>query len=277
VTSPPAVTCDRVVHIYRSDGADTVALAGLDLTIPEGETTAVLGPSGSGKSTLLALLAGLVRPTAGAVYVRGQDLAAHSARELLALRAGTVGMVLQTPARNLLPFASAAENVAFAQRAGRRGRRRPAELLEPLGVGGMARRPAHLLSGGEQQRLALAVALANRPPLLLADEPTSQLDHANAQTIIELLRAANAEFGTTVVLVTHDAAVGAAMQRTITIRDGRVGAEGRAGQEYAVVGRGGTIQLPDDVLDLLPPGTRTRVVRRDDGILLRRSQEDDRE
>jgi ABC-type lipoprotein export system ATPase subunit len=251
-----------------------VALRSVDLVVEEGETVALLGPSGSGKSTLLTLLAGLQRPTAGSLLVRGRDMGRLSERELLSFRAREVGVVLQDPRRNLLPYATAAGNVDFAQLPTRRTkgskRKRTADLLAAVGLGDRAATTVSALSGGEQQRLAVAVAVANGPKLLLADEPTSQLDAQSTSEVVELLRAASTDLGITVVLVTHDPEVGAALGRTVTIRDGRVGAEGRAGEEFAVVGRDGTLQLPSDVLDLLPPGSLTRVVRTDGGVELRR-------
>ena len=169
-----------------------------------------------------------------------------------------IGVVLQNPARNLLAYDTAMGNMAFALRPAmpnsRTRRRWALALLDAVGLAAVGGRRAGRLSGGEQQRLAVAVAVANRPRLLLADEPTSQLDRTSAAAVIDLFRAANADMGTTVVVVTHDADVGDAFGRTITIRDGRVGSEGRAGKEYLVVGRDGTVQLPADALAVLPPG-----------------------
>lgn len=270
----PAVLCDNLVHIYRLEDTEVVALRGVDLQIDYGETLALLGPSGAGKSTLMSLLGGLLRPSAGRLYVAGHDVGKLTNRQLLALRLRDVGVVFQNPGRNLLPYASAQENLAFAQQASRRSRsskrRRGKGLLEAVGLSASARKPVRALSGGEQQRLAVAVGLANGPRVLLADEPTSQLDRANSEAVIELLKAANRDLGTTVVLVTHDPAVGAAMGRTVTIRDGRVGAEGRRGEEYAVVGRDGSLTLPQDVLDVLPPGSLARVHKLASGVELQR-------
>ncbi|MDQ1704464.1 MAG: putative transport system ATP-binding protein [Frankiaceae bacterium] len=269
-----AVRCDNLVHVYGTPGAEVAALRGVDLVVKEGETVALLGPSGAGKTTLLWHLAGLLKPTAGAVEVAGKRLATLSAAELAVLRVREIGVVLQNPGRNLLPYDTAIGNLLFAQRPTRRSgaakRRRAHALLDSVGLGGAATRRAGRLSGGEQQRLAVAVALANSPGLLLADEPTSQLDPVSAAAVIDLIRAANEESGTTVVAVSHDAAVGAALGRTVTIRDGRVGSEGRSGEDYVVVGRDGTVQLPPEMLDTLPPGTLARAVRHDHGVDLRR-------
>ena len=269
------VRCDGLVQVYGAPGQEVTALRGVDLEISAGETVALLGPSGAGKSTLLWLFAGFLRPTAGIVEVCGRRLADLTPRSATNMRLREVGVVMQTPARNLLSYETAAGNVQFAQgptrRSGSVKRRRTAALLDAVGLSGVAHRPAGRLSGGEQQRLALAVALCNGPRLLLADEPTSQLDHRSAASVIDLIRAANEDLGTTIVLVTHDPAVGKAMGRTVTIRDGRVGAEGHAGEEYLVVGRDGSIQLPPDLLEVLPPGSLARAVPTADGVELHRA------
>jgi ABC-type lipoprotein export system ATPase subunit len=269
-----AVHCESVVQIYRVDDLEVVALRGVDLTVGTGQTVALLGASGSGKSTLLSLLAGLLRPSAGQVLVAGRNVGKLTERELLALRRTEVGVLLQNAARNLLPYASALENLTFAQRGTGRRRRdrrlRAGELLDAVGLAGAAATPVHGLSGGEQQRLGLAVSLANGPRILLADEPTSQLDAASGGQVVALLRDARDRWGTTVLVVTHDPAVSAAMDRTVTMRDGRVGAEGHRGEDLAVVGRDGSVQLPAEALEVLPPGSLARVVRREHGVELRR-------
>ncbi|WP_084956914.1 ABC transporter ATP-binding protein [Thermoactinospora rubra] len=265
-----AVRCEGVVQIYKAQDVEVVALRDVDLVVDEGETVALLGPSGAGKTTLLWLLAGLLRPSAGRVRVAGADLAALDQRGLDRLRATQLGVLLQNPSRNLLPYLDAGQNVAFAQRGARRDRRRARELLDRVGLA--ARTVAGRMSGGEQQRLAMAVALANRPRLLLADEPTSQLDAANAQAVIELIRQAAREEGTTAVVVTHDVAVSEALGRTVTIRDGRVGAEGLRGEEFVVVGREGTVQIPPEYHHLLPPGSRARIEPLEDGVAVRRAE-----
>jgi ABC-type lipoprotein export system ATPase subunit len=268
-----AVRCEGLVQVYGTTGQEVTALRGVDLEVADGEMVALLGPSGSGKSTLLWLLAGLMRPTAGIVEVMGTDLRRLTAPGATDMRLRRVGVVMQNPARNLLSHETAYGNVQFAQRPTRRStkakRTRSKALLEAVGLGPVANRRAGRLSGGEQQRLALAVALANGPRLLLADEPTSQLDQGSASAVLDLIRAANQDLGTTVIAVTHDPDVGAALGRTVTIRDGRVGAEGRAGEEYIVVGRDGTIQLPDDLQAVLPPGSLAQARRTAEGVELR--------
>ena len=265
-----AVSCRGLVYIYRLEGYDVVALSGVDLDISAGESIALLGPSGSGKSTLMSVMAGLLRPSAGRLIVGDYDVAKASAAELQQMRASTVGVVLQGTGRNLLPYLTAEQNVRFAQRGGMVDRKRnaphPRDVLATVGLssrGRMRMRP-HQLTPGERQRLALAVALANKPGLVLADEPTSQLDTRARDEVVAALEAVR-RTGTTVVVVTHDPAVGSQMGRTITIRDGRVGAEGRRGEDFAVVGRDGSIHLPSDVLEAFGPGTLVRVWLEPDG------------
>ncbi len=274
-----AVVCDSVVHIYRASGLEVVALRGVDLEVAPGETVALLGPSGCGKSTLLALLAGLLRPSAGQVAVAGRDVGKLSERELLGLRRSAVGVLLQNAGRNLLPYASALDNLTFAQRGGGRGarerRERATGLLEAVGLPEAAGKPVHALSGGEQQRLSVAVSLVNGPSVVLADEPTSQLDAVSATQVVDLLRLARDRWGTAVVVVTHDPVVATAMDRTLSMRDGRVGAQGRYGRQLAVIGRDGSVQLPADVHDLLPPGSLAEVLRRPHGVELRATSDEE--
>ncbi len=271
---PFLVRCENLVHVYGSAGSEVAALRGVDLAVRAGEMVAMLGPSGSGKSTLLWHLAGLLRPTAGTVDVNGHRLSSMSSSELAAFRLREVGIVLQNAGRNLLPYLTATESVMHAQRPAMRPRnvkrRRASELLEAVGLTHVAQHVAGRLSGGEQQRLSLAVALANGPQLLLADEPTSQLDVDSARVVIDLLKAANADYGTTVLVVTHDPAIGEALGRSITIHDGRIGVEGRAGENYLVVGRDGTVQIPADLLEVLPAGALAQATALPDGVQLRR-------
>jgi putative ABC transport system ATP-binding protein len=263
-----AVSCRGLVYIYRLEGYDVVAVAGVDLDIAPGESVALLGPSGSGKSTLLALLAGLLTPAAGRLTVGEFDLAKAGPAELAALRSGTVGVVLQGAARNVLPYLSSEQNIRFAQRGSgsRQSLPTPREVLGLVGLNarGHARARPRQLSPGERQRLALAVALANGPGLLLADEPTSQLDTRARDEVLYALEAVR-RAGTTVVVVTHDPTVAHQMTRTITIRDGRVGGEGRRGEDFSVVGRDGSLHLANDVLRVFTPGTLVEVWLEPDG------------
>ncbi|HEY8456659.1 MAG TPA: ATP-binding cassette domain-containing protein [Actinopolymorphaceae bacterium] len=264
-----AVVCRRVVHIYRVEGSDVVALSGVDLSISSGEMVALVGPSGSGKSTLISLLGGLMRPSAGRIAVGGYDIGKLSDAELNRLRGTEIGVVLQGAARNLLPYASLHRNVWLAQRraAATRGIElaEPEEILDLVGLSGLANAKPPSLTAGQQQRAALAVGIAAGPGLLLVDEPTSQLDSAGRDEVLAALQAVNAKRDTTIVVVTHDPEVGARLGRVVTIRDGRVGAEGRDGQDFAVVAGDGTIQLPPDILGEFPPGTLFLVDRDEDG------------
>jgi putative ABC transport system ATP-binding protein len=271
VSTGLAVRCEGLVHLYSSpDGTEVVALRSVDLHVPAGGRLALIGPSGAGKSTLLALLAGLHRPSAGRLQVGEQELGRLSPAALTAFRAASVGTLLQGAPRNLLPYATAEQNVAHARLAlDRRARRRlppPREVLAGVGATHLAREPVARLSGGEQQRVALAVAMANQPGLLLADEPTSQLDPDGAAATLDALSTVNEQRGTTLVVVTHDPSVGARLGRTVTIRDGRVGAEGQGGEQFAVVSRDGSLQLPQAVRQRWPAGTLLRM--KDDGAAL---------
>jgi ABC-type lipoprotein export system ATPase subunit len=257
-----AVSTRRLVHIYRAEGHDVAALAGVDLRVAAGEFMGLLGPSGSGKSTLLNLIGGLFRPSAGEIRIGDLDLSTASNRELDALRASTVSLMLQSADRNLLPYYSPLDNVVFAQGAARRieGKelRSPRDVLVSVGLEERADAPLASLSPAERQLAALAVALGPGPGVLLADEPTGQLDHRSRERILDTLRTINAEWGTTIVLVTHDADVAVALPRTVTIRDGRIGGEGRSGEEYSVVSADGFLPLPAHALADLPPGTLVR-------------------
>jgi ABC-type lipoprotein export system ATPase subunit len=256
-----AVVTRRLVHIYRTEGQDVAALSGVDLTVGAGAMIGLLGPSGAGKSTLLGLMGGLFRPSAGQIRVGDLELSAASTRQLDELRASTVSLMLQGARRNLIPYCTPRENVEFAQVATRaRGSRvrEPDAVLDSVGLHGFGDAPLDSLTPGQLQLAALAVALAPGPGVLLADEPTGQLDHRARDVVLATLARVNREWGTTIVLVTHDAEVAAALPRTVTIRDGRIGGEGRSGEEYSAVSADGFLPLPAHVLDDLPPGTLVR-------------------
>ncbi|MEV0989182.1 ABC transporter ATP-binding protein [Streptomyces sp. NPDC049949] len=268
-----AIACDRLVRIFSADGVEVQALQGLELTVQRGDLVALVGASGSGKSTLLNILAGLDVPTAGSATVEGFDLLGMSAKDRLRYRREAVGFVWQQTARNLLPFLTAAQNIALPmQLKGRRARGgaaarqadRVARLLEALEIADLAdRRPAEL-SGGQQQRVAIAVAMANDPAVLLADEPTGELDSETGAAIFEAFRTVNRELGATVVIVTHDPLVAGEVRRTVAIRDGRTssevlrrtvtdehGAESVSEREYVMLDRTGRVQLPHKFLEAL--------------------------
>lgn len=277
------IVCDNLVRIYKSEGVEVVALQGLDLLVQKGVLIAVVGASGSGKSTLLNILSGLDVPSAGVARVGGQDLLSMSSAARLRYRRHLVGFVWQQTSRNLLPYLSAAENVLVPMAAAgvprRRRQQRVGELLDLLGVGYCRdRRPAQL-SGGEQQRVSIAVASANEPEVLFADEPTGELDTATSAEVFAGLRTANAELGVTIVVVTHDPTVSDQVQRTVGIRDGRTssevvrrteqtehGHEEVVAEEYAVLDRVGRLQLPRDFTDALQLQRRVRLELESDHI-----------
>ena len=268
------IVCDRLVRIYIAAGIEVQALQGLDLLVAEGEIVALVGASGSGKSTLMNILAGLDTPTAGSVRVAGNDLAAMNARQRLAYRRQVVGFVWQQTSRNLLPYLTAQQNVELPMRlaGGGKAKRqaRSADLLNLLGLGDCLDRRPDQMSGGEQQRAAIATALVNKPKVLLADEPTGELDTATAAEVFGALQRANTELGVTVLIVTHDPAVSAVVRRVVAIRDGRTSTEihrratnGDDGEvahhavEYAVLDRAGRLQLPREMTE--PLGMRDLV------------------
>ena len=277
------VVCDNVVRIYQTETVEVQALQGLDLLVHEGELIALVGASGSGKSTLLNVLAGADAPTAGRARVAGHDLTDLTRAEQVHYRRHVVGFVRQQAARNLVPYLTASQvvdlpmTIAGEPRAVRRPR--TAALLEVLGVAHCAdRRPAEM-SGGEQQRVSIAVALANRPQLLLADEPTGELDSETAAEVFAALRTVNRELGATVVVVTHDAAVSGQVARTVAIRDGRTSSEvlrseetaeaPATAEEYAVMDRAGRVQLPRDYREALDLTRRVRLALAADHVEIR--------
>jgi ABC-type lipoprotein export system ATPase subunit len=263
------IACDRLVRIFTTDGVEVQALQGLDLLVKEGELMALVGASGSGKSTLMNILAGLDVPTAGAAKVAGCDLLTMDAKARLRYRRDVVGFVWQQTARNLLPYLTAAQNVALPMQLRGRSRRtakaeRAEDLLAMLDVQDCRDRRPHQMSGGQQQRVAIAVALANNPSVLLADEPTGELDSATGEQVFAAFRRANEELGTTIVIVTHDQAVASEVRRTVAIRDGRTssevlrrteidaeGQESLVAREYAMLDRAGRLQLPAEYTETL--------------------------
>jgi putative ABC transport system ATP-binding protein len=258
------VICAGVVHIYPGESGPIVALRNVDLHVRPGEMLALLGPSGSGKSTLLSVLSGLLVPAGGHVLVAGHDMARSDPAELSRLRATELALLLQGALPNLIPYATVLENLAFAQRGARRRRwplsSSPGELVDTFGLGPVAHRPVHQLSSGERQRAAVASAVATSPRLLLADEPTNQLDPVGREAVIDSLRKAQALTGATIIVVTHDVATAEACPRTLTIAHGAIGSEGRGGRRFAVIGRDGAVQLPAEVITRYPAGSLFRVV-----------------
>ncbi|HZT44595.1 MAG TPA: ABC transporter ATP-binding protein [Gaiellaceae bacterium] len=284
--SAPAILCENLVKIYKVADLEVVALQGLDLSVDAGELVAIVGASGSGKSTLQNILGGVDTPTAGRVEVAGLDLAALSEGERTLYRRRVVGFVWQQTSRNLLPYLTAAENVELPmtlEGVGRRERRgRVRALLELVGLGTRAKHRPDALSGGEQQRVAVAIALANRPSVLLADEPTGELDTESSAHLFETLQAVSRELGVTVVVLTHDPFVSEQVERTIGIRDGRTATEtlrrieGDAfvADELAVLDRAGRLQLPREYVEALSLEQRVRLALEPDHIEIRPERSD---
>lgn len=280
--SDAEIVCTDLVRIFTAQGVEVQALQGLNLRVESGGLVALVGASGSGKSTLLGILSGLDTPTAGTAHVAGHDLVSMGRRERVAFQRGSVGFIWQQTARNLLPYLDAAGNVAAAlvvagRRTGRDDRVR--EVLSALDVGHLADRRPSQLSGGQQQRVAIAVAIANEPRVLLADEPTGELDDATSAAVLEAMRSVNERLGVTTLIVTHDASVSEHVARTVQIRDGRTstevlrgrrtdedGREHTTAEEFAVLDRVGRLQLPQDFVSALSLRDRVRLALEDDHV-----------
>ena len=277
----PDIWCEDLVRIHSTDGIEVQALQGLSMAIDPGEVVAVVGASGSGKSTLLNILSGLDKPTGGRARVAGEDLTTMSKAQRIDFRRHTVGFVFQQTSKNLLPFLTAAENVALPMIiAGKKEREERAQhLLELLGVGELADRRPGQMSGGQQQRVAIATALANSPAVLLADEPTGELDEENSAAVLDAMRSAATEMGTTVLIVTHDPMVSDHVARTIQIRDGKtstevlrrrvVGDDGQeleVAEEYTVIDKNGRLQLPKGHVAALGLHDRVRLSQEPDHV-----------
>ncbi len=288
------IACDNLVKIYKVADLEVVALQGLDLIVDSGEMIAIVGASGSGKSTLLSILGGLDVPSAGRAVVGGRDLGAMGRRERTRYRRRVIGFVWQQTARNLLPYLSAAENVELPMildgRTASSRSERSRELLEMVGVGDRASHRPDRLSGGEQQRVAIAVALANEPEILLADEPTGELDSETSGEVFDLMRRVSRDVGTTVVIVTHDPLVSEQVQRTVAIRDGRTSTETLRrtavsdegdheviAEEFAVLDRAGRLQLPRAHVEALELERRVRLRLESDHIGVWPDDEDGRD
>jgi putative ABC transport system ATP-binding protein len=265
------IECEGLVKIYKSDDLEVVALQGLNLRVEDGEMMAIIGNSGSGKSTLLNILGGLDRPSAGSVKVGEWDLLKITEEQIVEYKRDTVGFIWQNNARNLLPYLSALENVEMPMMlAGRMDRAYAKQLLEWVGLKERMHNKLHQLSGGEQQRVAMAIALSNRPRMLLADEPTGSVDTRTSDMIMDIFRRMNRELGVTIVIVTHDLSLASKVDRVVAIRDGMTSTEfikrnhhldeeiaaGASGlkqvhEEYVVIDRVGRMQIPKEYLSAL--------------------------
>lgn len=290
--SQPIIVCENLVKIYRVGEVETLALQGLDLTIEPGELMGIVGVSGSGKTTLMNVLAGLVRPSAGRVVVAGYELLKLSNHALDRYRRTQVGFVWQQGARNLIPYLNALENVempmVLAGQVGRNSKERAAELLAQVGLADRRHHTLATLSGGEQQRVAIAVALANKPSILLADEPTGELDSATALLIYDLFQKLNRDLGLTVLIVSHDPMIARHVHRVMAIRDGKaasetVRAQRRPGsshdhedhfEELLVLDSAGRLQIPKTYRETLKIGGRVRMEMVDGHLVVHPVQEE---
>ena len=270
--SDAMIQADGLVKIYKTKQTEVLALQGLDLTVEEGELTALIGNSGSGKSTFLNMIGGLDRPSAGSLMVCGKNLFKMSEKELVAYKRDTVGFVWQNNGRNLLPYLSVLENIMLPMnlKDTKKKKEKALELLDRVGLSSKKNSRMNMMSGGEQQRVAIAIALANSPKILLADEPTGSVDTKTADRIFDIFTELNRE-GQTILIVTHDVALSKKVKRVVAIRDGKISSERilkekyadrlkeitvdwrneETQEEYVIVDKVGRVQIPREILDHL--------------------------
>lgn len=287
----PIIECDNLVKIYKTEDIEVMALQGLDITIEQGELMAIIGNSGSGKSTFLNMIGGLDRPSAGRLFVDGKDLFKLNEKELVEYKRKTVGFVWQNNARNLLPYLTAWENIQMPMLfdTEKKKKERALQLLELVGLSHKKNSFLNQLSGGEQQRIAIAIALANDPKILLADEPTGAVDVKTGTYILDMFKEINRESGLTIVIVTHDRLLSKKVHRVAAIRDGKISSELILKQDYAermneitaftetkeiqdefvILDRAGRVQIPREVLERLGiKGNKVRMDVEDDRIII---------
>ena len=280
------IECSGLFKIYKAADLEVVALRGLELTVKKSEIIAIVGASGSGKSTLLNILAGYDAPSAGTIRVGDYDLLQMTNKEVVQYRRHEVGFIWQETSRNLFPYLTTLENVelpmVIAGSPESERKKRAQELLDIVGLGDRSNHKPAELSGGEQQRVAIAVGLSNKPPLLLADEPTGELDDQTGKEVLELLNKVNQDLGTTILIVTHDPAIATSVQRAIAIKDGKTSTEttrnisyerklnGEASntQEFLLIDTAGSVQIPRDVLNKLNIERKVRVDIKDGKVTL---------
>ena len=291
------IQADGLVKIYKTKQTEVLALQGLDLTVEQGELTALIGNSGSGKSTFLNMIGGLDRPSAGSLVVGGKNLFTMSDKELVIYKRDTVGFVWQNNARNLFPYLSAVENVMLPMNLSgeHKKRQRALELLERVGMSHRKNSKLNMLSGGEQQRIAIAIALANSPKLLLADEPTGSVDTKTANTIFEIFTELNKN-GQTILIVTHDVALSKKVQRVVAIRDGKISSERILKEKYAdrikeasldwhledtqeefvIMDKAGRVQIPREMLNQMDLKDNKLMLEYQDGKVIIRNPEENK-
>lgn len=287
----PIIECDNLVKIYKTKDIEVLALQGLELQIDKGELMAIVGNSGSGKSTFLNMIGGLDRPSAGRLIVDGKNLFKLSEKELVEYKRSTVGFVWQNNARNLLPYMTALQNVQVPMMfdSAAKKEQRALELLEMVGMSHRKHSKLRQLSGGEQQRIAIAIALANNPKILLADEPTGSVDVKTGAYILDMFRDINRNADLTIVIVTHDPNIARKVNRVVAIRDGKISSERlmkqsyrermehmaatmdaeHAQDEFSVLDRAGRLQIPRELLEQMQlQGNRVRIEYRDGQIII---------
>ena len=275
------ISCEDVFKIYKIADLEVVALRGLDLDVESGEIVAIVGASGSGKSTLLNILAGYDLPSAGKVSVLGRDLLSMTSSEIEEYRRTKVGFIWQQTGRNMFPYLTAIENVELPMMligdTPAKRRKRAEDLLELVGLGDRMNHKQDRLSGGEQQRVAIAISLANNPPLLLADEPTGELDDATAAEVMKVFDSINQELNTTIMIVSHDQDIAYKVDRGVLIRDGKLSTEimrqkseknGDELEEFIIVDGSGRVQVPKTLLDRTNIERRAKVRIDDKGVIL---------
>ena len=291
----PMIECENLVKIYKTKDIEVLALQGLEVRIDQGELMAIIGNSGSGKSTFLNMIGGLDRPSAGRLIVDGKDLFKLNERELVEYKRKTVGFVWQNNARNLLPYLTAWQNVQMPMLfdSGAKKKQRALELLEMVGLAHRKNNRLNQLSGGEQQRIAIAIALANDPKILLADEPTGSVDVKTGAYILDMFRDINKNTGLTIVIVTHDRLLSKKVNRVVAIRDGKISSERLMKQsyrdrlsdisaftedtevqdEFAILDRAGRLQIPRDMLEQMKlEGNKVRMEMVDGRIIIEKPE-----
>lgn len=296
----PIVQCDGLVKIYKTKDIEVLALQGLDLSIQKGELMAIIGNSGSGKSTFLNMIGGLDRPSAGKLIVDGKDLFKLGEKELVEYKRNTVGFVWQNNARNMMPYLTALQNVQMPMLFGdaKDKKERALKLLELVGMDHKKHNKLSQLSGGEQQRIAIAIALANNPKILLADEPTGSVDVSTGEFILDVFRKLNEEWGLTIIIVTHDRLLSKKVNRVVSIRDGKTSSERimkksyieqmkelgslstdilqeETQQEYAVLDRAGRLQIPHEILQQAGISGNKLLIEYKDGVIMLKKPEDE--
>lgn len=281
------IHCEGLVKIYKTDDLEVMALQGLNLEVKRGEMLAIIGSSGSGKSTLLNILGGLDRPTAGQVRVGDWDLLKMSDQDLVKYKRNTVGFIWQNNARNLIPFLSAIDNVTLPMMLnGKYDVERAKMLLEAVGLEHRMYNRLQQLSGGEQQRVAIAISLANEPELLLADEPTGAVDNETSNLILDIFRKLNREMGVTIVIVTHDLTLAKKVDRVVNIRDGLTSTEllrrqeteskqAEHHEEFVVVDRVGRLQIPQEYLSALQVKDKVTIEFDGEKVVIRSPQNEE--